>query len=186
MGATRTIGSAAVNGGAGVSYPGSVIGSWTTIHANLSTTAESAASLRRPATHASVSAFPVKIGTGTRVLVRARYAHGTSTVTASPVVRLYACYGADPSAAGVFADDGTSQFMRIDTATSTVAGVTITLTTTATDDKLRDATYRYSDVTTLDGYDLKGASHLLALTETVANISGGADTVIELQAMLLN
>jgi len=120
------------------------------------------------------------------ILLRARYAQDTSTVTTSPVIRIFAVYGPDATSAGVLSDAGLNPCLRLDTATSTAAGVTITLTTTATDDKLRDSTYRYSDVTSLTGYDLKGANYLLVLTETAASISGGANTTVELMALGLN
>lgn len=102
-----------------VVYPASVVGAWTVIHTNLSSTAETAAVLKRPATYA-----------------------GT--------------------------------------------GITITLTTTATDDKIRDNTYRYSDCYDIAGTDLIGAKWIVALTETAASISGGADTTVALMAMALN
>lgn len=173
-----------------ITYPASVQGTWVTLHGNLSATAETAAVLKRPATYAGSLVYPARVHPSTtRVLIRARYKQGTSTVTTSPIVRLYAAYGPDASftaSTGTFLDDGTVQFMRIDTGSSTGAGVTLTLTTTATDDKLRDTTYRYSDAYDIAGTDLLGAKWIVALTETAANISGGADTVVELQALALN
>lgn len=176
-------------GSGAITYPASVKGSWTVIHGNLSDTAETTA-LKRPATYGSAYVYPGQIhDAATRVLLMARYKQATSTVTTSPVVRLFAAYGPDASftpSTGVFLDDGTVFFRRIDTATSTAAGVTFTLTTAATADKLRDTTYLYSDVYAIAGTDLIGAKWLVALTETAANISGGADSVVELLACVLN
>lgn len=171
-------------------YPASVNGAWTIIHTNLSSTAETAAVLKRPATYAGAGVSPAAVSPATtRLLIMARYAQGTSTVTTSPVVRLYAVYGPDSSftpSSGTFLDDGSVIFRRIDSGTSTGTGVTLTLTTTATDDKIRDTTYRYSDCYDIAGTDLLGAKWIVALTETAANISGGADTVVALMAMALN
>lgn len=187
MGAERKLAANIPSGD--VHYPASVTGEWVTIHGNLSDTAETTA-LKRPATYGSAFVYPARVHPAcTRIVIRARYKQGTSTVTTSPVVRLYAAYGPDASftpSTGTFLDDGTIQFMRVDTGSSTGAGVTLTLTTTATDDKLRDTTYRYSDAFDIAGTDLLGAKWLVALTETAANISGGADTVVELQALVLN
>lgn len=176
--------------GGDITYPASVKGSWSVIHSNLSSTAETAAVLKRPATYAGTGVIPARVHPATtRLLIMARYAQGTSTVTTSPVVRLYAVYGPDASfnpSTGAFLDDGTVIFRRIDSGTSTGTGVTLTLTTTATDDKIRDTTYRYSDCYDIAGTDLLGAKWILALTETAANISGGADTTVALMAMALN
>ena len=173
-----------------VTYPASVKGTWSVIHTNLSSTAETAAVLKRPATYAGTSVIPARVHPATtRLFIMARYAQGTSTVTTSPVIRLYAAYGPDASfnaGTGVFLDDGSVIFRRIDSGTSTGTGITLTLTTTATDDKIRDTTYRYSDCYDMAGTDLVGAKWIVALTETAANISGGADTTVALMAMALN
>lgn len=172
-----------------ITYPASVKAQWTTVHGNLSDTAESAAVLLRPATYASAFVYPARIHHGaTRISIMARYKQATSTVTTSPVVRIYGIWGADSvvTPAGVISDDGTAIIRRIDTGSSNGAGITLTLTTAAAADKMRDTTYRYSDEYDITGVDLRGAKWLLALTETAANISGGADTVVELLAMATN
>ena len=186
MPTVNVLGASAKSGGSGVTFPSSVTGDWTVAHANLSATAETTA-LKNPTGTVSTSARLLAISPNVKgILLRARYATGTSTVTTSPIVRVFAVYGDDVPSTGTLSDTGANPCMRLDTATSTAAGLTITLTTTGTADKLTDATYRYSDVTSLDGLDLKGAKYLLCLTETAANISGGADTVVELMALGLN
>lgn len=173
--------------GGDVTYPASVKGSWTIIHSNLVTAAESATILKSPATYGG-PAVPARVHPATtRLLVMARYATATTAVATSPVVRLYAVYGPDASfdaGTGAFLNNGTVIFRRIDSGTSTGTGITLTLTTAATADKICDATYRYSDCYDIAGTDLLGAKWILALTETAASVTGS--TTIELMAMALN
>lgn len=187
MGAVATSGCEIVSGD--VTFPASVKAQWVTLHGNLSDTAESATVLLRPATYASAFVYPMRIhAAATRISIMARYKQGTSTVTTSPVVRIYGIWGADSvvTPAGVISDDGTAIIRRLDNGSSNNAGITLTLTTAAAADKIRDTTYRYSDEYDITGVDLRGAKWLLALTETAASISGGADTVVELLAMATN
>lgn len=187
MGAVATSGCEIVSGD--VTFPASVKAQWTTVHGNLSDTAESAAALLRPTTYASAFVYPMRIhAAATRISIMARYKQATSAVTTSPVVRLYGIWGADSvvTPAGVIASDGTAIIRRLDNGSSNSAGITLTLTTAVAADKMRDDTYRYSDEYDITGVDLRGAKWLLALTETAANISGGADTVVELLAMATN
>lgn len=173
--------------GGDVTYPASVKGSWTIIHSNLVTAAESATILKSPATYGG-PAVPARVHPATtRLLVMARYATATTAVATSPVVRLYAVYGPDASfdaGTGAFLNNGTVIFRRIDSGTSTGTGITLTLTTAATADKICDATYRYSDCYDIAGTDLLGAKWILALTETAASVTGSA--TVELVAMALN
>jgi hypothetical protein len=166
-------------GGAGVTHPGSTFTDWQTIHNDLTATAETGAVLLRPLTYAGTNVAPGKMPPGaTRFLLRGRYPQA-STLTTSPVVRLYGVWGT-PTAAGVFADDGTVLAMRLDNVDANAAGVTVTIGTTA---DLRDTTYRYTDVIDLTGFDAKGAWYILALTETAGVISAGS---IQLQALAMN
>jgi len=173
--------------GGDVTYPASVKGSWSIIHSNLVTAAESATILKSPATYGG-PAVPARVHPATtRLLIMARYATATTAVATSPVVRLYAVYGPDASftpSTGAFLNDGSVIFRRIDSGTSTGTGITLTLTTAATADKICDATYRYSDCYDIAGTDLLGAKWILALTETAASVTGS--TTIELMAMALN
>jgi len=173
--------------GGDVTYPASVKGSWSIIHSNLITAAESATILKSPATYGG-PAVPARVHPATtRLLIMARYATATTAVATSPVVRLYAVYGPDASfdaGTGAFLNNGTVIFRRIDSGTSTGTGITLTLTTQATADKICDETYRYSDCYDIAGTDLLGAKWILALTETAASVTGS--TTIELMAMALN
>ena len=173
-----------------ITYPASVKAQWTTVHGNLSDTAETATVLLRPATYASAFVYPARIHhSATRISIMARYKQATSMVTTTPVVRIYGIWGADTvvnASTGAIADDGTAIIRRLDNGASNGAGITLTLTTAAAADKMRDTTYRYSDEYDITGVDLRGAKWLLALTETAASISGGADTVVELLAMATN
>jgi hypothetical protein len=47
--------------GGDVTYPASVKGDWKIIHSNLSSTAETAAVLKRPATYAGAGVIPAKV-----------------------------------------------------------------------------------------------------------------------------
>ena len=170
--------------GGGAAYTASVRGGWITIHGDLEDTAEAAGVLLRPLTYASAFVYPAKVHpAGTRVIIRCRYPQA-STLTTSPIVQLWGIYtsekATEPTSAGAFTDDGTVQAMRLDNIDQNNAGVTVTLLVAS---DARDTTYKYSDVTDLDGYDLKGCDYLLALASTAGNISAGP---LELQALLLN
>jgi len=168
-----------------VVYPSSVQSNWVIAHESLEATAETGTVLLTPATYAGTGVHPVKLsGAVTRVLIRARYDVGTTTLTTSPVVRLYAVFtplGTIP-ATGVIPNDGTVRFVRIDNADNNAAGVILTLSANA----IRDSVYRYTNVVSLTGSDMLGACHLLVLTETAGAVSGGANTNIDCEVLLVN
>lgn len=179
MGLPVKLGSIAVAGGTGVTFPASLKGSWTRIHADLETAADTVA-LANPTAYSNSNAFPFEIGPGTRVRIVARFLTA-ATVTTSPVVRFYVA-DQRPTSAGVF-PSGTI-WQRIDSDTFNTPGTTITLSTAA--GVFDDGTYKYSEVfpnTAGAGYDLMGGTCGLALIETAANVNTGA---VELFACLLN
>jgi hypothetical protein len=186
---TVTKGGAEIASGS-ITYPASVKGSWVIAHDNLSATAESATVLMRPSSYSNTNVHPIYIHDGaTRVTLMARYDDAVSTVTTSPVIRVYGVYGPDDavSAAGVI-DETKATVRRLDNADSNAAGITLTLETAASAGCINDGTYLYSNelASSLDGIDLRGAKWLLVLTETAASVSGGANTVVACEAMLLN
>ena len=175
--------------GGGVSYPASVIGTWAVLHANLSTAAESATELLRPTVttlNAGVRLLRVS-GACKGIMLRARYDPTITTVTTAPVVRIYGITGTD-AAAGVLSDTGANPPERLDALTAAAAGLTVTPVALGAGN-LRDGTYAYTDVLTVSGspfFDVRGAKYIMALTETAANVSGGANTVVELMVKALN
>lgn len=144
-------------------------------------TAQSATDLLRPAAIDDSVFHWVKVGpNATRVLVRARQAVG-ATVTTSPVVRVIGVYGTTSDGA-TFADDGTVRFLRLDNADWNATGVTLTLVSSGTGLN-RDATYAYTDVSTLDGYDLKGCMYVGIAVETAANVNSGT---VPIEVLFIN
>jgi hypothetical protein len=179
-----------MNDGLTLTAPASVKGDWAIVHANLSATAESATVLMRPSSYSNANVYPARIhAAATRVTLMARYDDAVSTVTTSPRVRVYGVYGPDDavSEAGVI-DETKAIVRRLDSADSNANGITLTLETAASEGCINDGTYLYSNelASSLDGIDLRGAKWLLVLTETAASVSGGANTVVACEAMLLN
>lgn len=151
-------------------YPASAGSTWIIANDDAET-AQASTDLLRPAATDDATFHWVKAGPGcTRVLVRARQAVA-ATVTTSPVVRVMGAFG-DPDGDGAFADDGTVRFLRLDNADFNATGVTLTLVSSGTGLN-RDTTYAYTDVSTLDGYDLKGSQYVGILVETAANVNSG-------------
>lgn len=144
-------------------------------------TAQSATDLLRPAAIDDSVFHWVKVGpNATRVLVRARQAVG-ATVTTSPVVRIIGAFGSIASD-GTFADDGTVRFLRLDSADWNATGVTLTLVSSGTGLN-RDTSYAYTDVSTLDGYDMKGANYIGIAVETAANVNSGT---VPIEVLFIN
>ena len=173
----------AVAGGPGVTSPVSLLTSWVVAHDNVAATAETSTVLVTPLSYSSAAntalVHPIKVSQGTRAALRARYPVGTATVTTSPVVRLYAVSELPNEATGVFAS--TAKVWRLDNDTSAGAGLTLTLDNT---NDIRDATYKYSiNGPSLLTYDMLGASCLLVLHETAANIGGGT---VQIEVSILN
>jgi len=177
-------------GGRQTVYPGSVVSDWITLIDDVADaiTAQSAAVLARPCTYSDSGSHPIKVPAGAvGFKVRLRFAHDISAVVASPVVRFYGMGGAAPSDAGVFADDGTVTFERVDNSSQAAAGLTLTPVVSG-NTRLRDTTYGYSDILPASGrYDLRGAKWLLGLTETKGDLtSGGGGVVCAVQVQFIN
>lgn len=159
--------------GVEVVFPASTKGLWSTANSDAET-AQSAGEILRPLSATASTIVWLRVHPSvTRVLMRLRYDTG-ATYTTAPVVRLFGVFFPDAIQANAFADDGTVHVMRIDNVDSGAAGITIA--GDATND-IRDTTYKYTDPTTFDGYDLRGASHVAAFIETAANISTGTPIV---------
>ena len=179
MGTLKQSNVAAVSGGPGVTSPVSLLTSWVVAHDNVASTAETTTVLVTPLSYSNSNVHPIKISQGTRAALRARYPVGTATVTTSPVVRLYAVSELPDPATGAFAS--TAQVWRLDNDSPAGAGLTLTLDNT---NDLRDATYKYSiNGPSLLTYDMLGASCLLLLHETAANIGGGT---VQVEISILN
>lgn len=154
-------------------YPASAKATWITANDDAET-AQSAGDLLAPAAIDDSVFHWVKVGPGvTRVLIRARQAIA-ATVTTSPVVRVYGLWSDDEEVSGAFDTDGTGgvRCLRLDNADANASGVTLTLVTSGTG-LMQDSAYAYTDVPTLDGYDLKGAPFVGVAVETAANVNSG-------------
>ena len=190
MPTTGELGAGIPKAGGGVSYPASVFGDWTLLHANLAATAEGATELLRPTVttlDAGVRLLKVS-GACKGIMLRARYDAAASSVT-NPVVRLYGITGADLVTDGVLSDVGANPVERLDALTAAAAGLTVTMATAAAVNMLRDNVYRYTDVLTVSGspfFDVRGAKWIMALTETAGTATGGTFTTIELMVKALN
>lgn len=190
MPTTGNLGATALGAGGGVSYPSSVVGEWMVLHANLTTAAESATELLRPSVTTLNAGTRLLRVTGAckGIMLRARYDPTITTVTTAPVVRIYGITGDELATAGVLDDAGLNPPERLDASTAAAAGLTFTPVALAAGN-LRDGTYAYTDIVTVSGspfIDCRGAKWIMALTETAANVSGGANTVVELMVKALN
>lgn len=184
MGTTRKSGIIAQSGGH--VYPGSVKSDWITIHSNATAAAQGATVLLRPATYSDANCFPIMVPDGAvGFKVRARFMADVSAVATQPLVRFYGVTGAAPTDAGVFADDGTVYFERVDNSSASAAGLSTTLVETAT--KIRDTTYGYSNILPTSGrYDLRGCKYLLALIERASAVTSATSTAVEIQVQFIN
>jgi hypothetical protein len=176
------------SGANSVVIAGSAKGTWVTANTDATATAQTTAQLYAPSSIAGTSKVQwIKVHAGcTRVLVRARMPKNTSAVATSPVIRVYGANMADGAliaSDGTVPTDGTIQFLRLDNASVTAAGPTVTLTC-ATTTTMNDATYWYSNVVDLTGYDLLGSDYVGVLVSTSASITGGG--AVEVQLLLLN
>ncbi len=178
----------AVVGGTGSSsgqivVTASVKSSWVVCHDNLKATAETSTVLLTPWNTATSAAHWVRIPDQcTRVLIRARNAASMTSAGTAPVVRCYITDGT-PNSAGAISGTITSanfgEITRIDNVDSAAAGVTLTLSTNT---NLEDGSYEYSDPPDLTGYDCKGGSYFLMLTETAST----ADAAVVGQCRFIN
>lgn len=170
--------------------PGSCKSDWIVAHDSLGATAASASDLVRPLAYSSSNVHPIPVPDGAVGLqYMARYAQGTTTTTTNPVIFIYGTTGAAPNAnTGAFADDGTTNVERLDsTGDGNASGLTVTLEASSSN-RLRDTTYAYSDVYPTAGgrIDCRGCKYVFPLVGTAANVSGGANTTVELLFRFVN
>lgn len=146
------------------SSPGSVQSDWQVLYDD-ATTASGALDHLVPSLQDDSVAHRITIPDGaTRILIRARYDAGADVFTTSPIIRLT---GTD--------SDGVP--LRIDNVDSNAAGVTVTCEAASavpSTGLTAGTDYTFSNVTTLDGYDLKGCRYLYVTVATAANILDGA------------
>ena len=169
-------------------YPSSVKGNWYVCHANLAATAATAAEQANPGSVTSTNVTWVKVpDNATRFLLRAKMAVGTTTVTTSPVVKVYAAYPPVEltSSSAAVSWNSSTEFMRVDASTLAAAGTTLTLSATA-NAMIKDSVYIYSDPHSITGTDALGGWYIGVLGTTAGAVSGGADSLIPCEIMFLN
>lgn len=158
----------------------SVRGRFQVINTDLKTA--DTANLLKPWNITRSDVYWLKVPEGaTRGLFRARDL-ATAVVTTSPVVRLWGAYPAlpgrdadvairDSGMSGTITATNFAEFMRLDAADQNAAGFLLTFNATTNS---IDATYGYTNVFDLTGYDLKGASYIAMIVETAASVVGAA------------
>lgn len=168
-------------GGNGITYASQVNGEWIQVHDNASETVQAASVLLNPASYSSVSIHPLIVNIGTKVRLIAELPVGTTTITTSPTVRVFGA-NTNPDANGLY-PAGTI-FWRLDANTFNASATTITLALAATSQQ--DASVVYSNPTSNDGWNLLGAKSVLVIPEVASQISGGANTTVQISAQILN
>lgn len=158
--------SAIKTSGARRSAPGSVKTDWVVAHAN--TTAADTTYLLDPL-NASVSsnvyAVPIPDG-ATRVLIRQKFTVSSATPSTNAVVYLWVA-------------DENGIPTRIDNATESGTGVTLTVNNTATNSaKDSSGTFYYGDLPSLEGYDCLGGKTLYVLVATASNHSSATQQAV--------
>lgn len=158
----------------------------TTIEAvsDATATAVTAAQLLNHATITSTAVRWIKRGPHTtRVRIRGRVTVACTAVGTSPVVRVVGAIlngAAEPTADTPNISGASVTFRRLDNATETAAGVTLTFNATPTSsNSYGNGTYFYSIV--IDAIDLEGVDYFAVLVETAAGITGGACSVEAIQ-----
>jgi len=144
--------------------PGSAMGDWTVLYDD-ATTASGATDYLYPSAIDDSVAHRVVVPAGcTRVLIRAGYDAGADVFNTQPIVRLTGT-------------DSNGVPLRIDNADANAAGVTLTceaVSAVVATGAVAGTDTAYSNVSTLDGYDLKGCRYLYVTVATAADILDGA------------
>ncbi len=156
------------NGSAQKVVSGSAKADWKIANSDITTT--NTASLLRPGLatgETNIIALPIPEG-ATRILTRTRHPPSGVTFTTHPVVRYYVT-------------DQNGVPTRIDNTDANATGITLTSSANTAADAA--ATYRYSNVSSLDGYDCLGGGTLFALIETAA---AGASYTGAVMVLFLN
>lgn len=149
----------------------STTGGWVNANADLETA--DTANLLQPynVTRAAVTWIKVPDG-ATRCKIRGRNEAVMSAAgTPTAVVRVWGANGT-PSSSGFSGTPGQAnyaEFMRLDNADSNAAGISLTFATTG---NLEDATWEYTDLPDLTGYDCQACNYVTVLVETVCALTG--------------
>jgi hypothetical protein len=170
-------------------------GSWITCVTNATSTASTATELLNPLSSTKTVSQVVKVGNeGRRGIFRARYETAISASGTSSVIRLFGIYATDAqldaaslATSTTFPTDGTVKVKRLDSSTSTAAGITVALVPGASGD-LRDSTYKYSNPITLNSsefIDLCNCDAVLVLVETAAIVTNGTP-IVEIEMLLVD
>lgn len=144
-------------------------------------TAQTAGMLLNPSSITSASFHWVAVPEGVRtVYVRARYPVATSGITTSPVIRVWGAYrnGGEISAAGVMPSDGSVLTARLDNASWSASGITVTLNVS---NDHTDDSYFYSSLTSATGYSVLGADYIGIPVSTASSITASA--AVEVQVL---
>ena len=178
MGITRKLG--LIYPGSEANAPGSAFSTYPQIaHDNLEATAQTSGELLNPGSITSTNVHPIELAPGiTRVGIRAKVDDGMTTVTTSPVVRLYSCLY-DPNIVAAAAN----KFRRIDNVDWAGAGLTLTMVASGSG-MHTDGTYFYSDEAALAGHDCLGGRFVVVACETAGNV--GVATAIEVEVFGIN
>lgn len=155
-------------------------GTWVVVHDD-ARIANSAAELLNPTSvdDSVCHWIPVDPSAAKITSLRCKVPIATTAVGTSPIVRVYLGWGtlADSGSAP---SDGTFRFERLDNASQTAAGLTLTFDATpTTSDQFNDATYFYSTSVFQTPTDLKGANYILVLVETAGACTASAAMPIE-------
>lgn len=175
-------------------HPVSVRGLWQVANSDLET-ADSATNLLKPHLVTRADVYWLRTPTGaTRVLMRGRNDAAATTFTTDPVVRIIGAFPTKPGReaevaitdsgfSGTPGDANHAEFMRLDNADAGATGITLDHSATG---NIEDASYEYTDLPDLTGYDLKGATYVGMLVETAAAVTGGAANAVFGMYLFLN
>lgn len=172
---TATLGQGSCNVIGTLVHVASTTGSWVAANTDLET-ADSAANLLKPWNITRAAVVWLKVPDGaTRCYLRGRNeATASAAGTPAAVVQVWGANGT-PTTAGAFSgtttDANYAQFTRLDNADAGNAGVTLTFATTG---NLEDATWEYTDLPDLTGYDCKGCNYVTVLVSTACALTGAS------------
>lgn len=165
---------------------GSAKGTWVQAWANANTAASSA-ELYAPLSMTG-KVTPIKLGANvTRLLIRGRIPGTTSAVATSPVVWVY---GVWPSSGAPDSIDS-GIIARVDNADQDATGLTLTFQASPTASNSPTQTidgveYHYSDIVSLDGTDMKGATWALVVVATAASTTDSGSGVADVQVLAVD
>lgn len=151
----------------------STTGSWVQCNTDLETA--DTANLLKPWNVSRAAVVWLRVPDGaTRCYLRGRNEAVMSAAgTPAAVVQVWGANGTPSSTgfSGTTTDSNYAQFTRLDNADAGNAGVTLTFATTG---NLEDATWEYTDLPDLTGYDCKGCTHVTVLVSTACALTGAS------------